>query len=353
LPDTLTSTEDVMAFLRALAASNRPRAQADLDNLVMAKRRHVGGRPFGPWDRDFYAERVHISHHAPLSPYFSVGTVVEGLSRLFSSLYGVSFELEEVGADEQVWHPSVRKLAVVDEREGRIGTIYCDLFAREGKPPSAAHYTVRCSRRVDDDDATLDGADAESFSLESAGVGVRGRPGRYQLPVVVLTCDFDEPESRRPGLLEWHEVATLFHEVGHAMHSMLGQASDYHNLAGTRCATDFVELPSVLMEHFAADERVMGLFARHYRTDEPLPLPLFRTVRDGRERFAALETNAQISMAALDQAYHTPAVLDPNFDSTATYAAVQREFSVIPSAPNVAWQTRFTHLVGYVRRRQI
>ena len=175
-----------------------------------------------------------------------------GLSRLFRHLYGIGFRPVDVAPGE-VWHPDVRKVEVVDEDAGVIGWIYMDLFARPGKPSGAAHYTVRCSRRVDDDGADEDevalarslrfGSDSESESesepesvdLDTADMHVqtslefdsthlrriRGKEGLYQLPVVVLVCEFTPPSARRGAApLEWHEVQTLFHEMGHAMHCM-------------------------------------------------------------------------------------------------------------------------------------
>lgn len=111
----------------------------------------------------------------------------------------------------------MRKLAVVDESEGVVGWIYMDLFTREGKPGGAAHYTVRCSRRMSDGE--LAEREAEGLPpLAVDGMRLRGRDGLYQLPVVVLMCDFAMPTDGTPSLLGWHEVETLFHEMGHAMH---------------------------------------------------------------------------------------------------------------------------------------
>ena len=152
-----------------------------------------------------------------------------GLSRLFRNLYGITLRLANVTPGE-VWHSDVRKLEVVDEKSGVIGWIYADLFARRGKPGGAAHYTVRCSRRTDDDEAhrDLDGIWDEnahkavqlSDKFESAHrARIPGSEDVFQLPVVVLLCEFARPTVRKgPTILAWHEVLTLFHEMGHAMH---------------------------------------------------------------------------------------------------------------------------------------
>ena len=164
---------------------------------------------------------------------FSLGTCVDGLSRLFSHLYGIRLHVKEAGNGE-VWSDDVVKVGVAHEREGELGAIYCDLIGREEK--SAAHdchFTLRGGRRL--------------------------APGAYQNPLVVLTCNF--PRGDPVTYLSSSQMGTLFHEMGHAMHSMLARAR-YQHVTGTRCATDVAEVPSHLMEIFARDERVLRLFAR-------------------------------------------------------------------------------------------
>ncbi|KAL7424026.1 Mitochondrial intermediate peptidase [Cryptotrichosporon argae] len=370
LMDKMAKTPaNVDRFLLSLAQHHKPAAAADVATLQRLKAMSLTGNaftaespvtlpPLNAWDRDFFTER-HVQAQSPsrmlppILPYFSTGTVLRGLSRLFSRLYGISFRPAPVGPGE-VWHESVRRLDVVDEDEGRIGVIYCDLFSREGKPAAAAHYTVRCSRRVDDDDVAGDGLPGGWDSrfgpgLETAGDAIRGKEGRYQLPIVVLTTDFGTVEHGKPALLSWNDVETLFHEMGHAMHSMIGR-TEFHNVSGTRCATDFVELPSILMEHFVSSPAVLSMFATHFESDEPLPLPLLQAHVGIQQSLAALETHGQIVMALLDQRYHSLRPGSPeytHFDSTRVYHDLQNEVGVIPPAAGAAWQTQFGHLYGY------
>lgn len=226
--------ENVMGFLKALNQHNRPLAAKDIETLRRTKEAYGGSGPINAWDRDFYSDLSNdsASNLPDISPFFSVGACFSGLSKLFTRLYGIRFEVEEVREGE-TWGREVRKLRVVDEDEGRIGTIYCDLFAREGKQPGAAHYTVRCSRRIDDDDvegdfggnswAEVDGAFVsreDMRSLDVEGVAWNGREGKHQEPIVVLVCGFgaEGGAEKGPSFLQWHEVETLFHEMGHAIH---------------------------------------------------------------------------------------------------------------------------------------
>jgi len=177
------------------------------------------------WDRDFYCPPEPPAPPVPLPP-LTLGTVFMGLSRLFQHLYGISLRPAETASGE-VWHADVHKLEVVDEDHGIIGWIYADLFARRGKASGAAHYTVRCSRRTDDDDFQRDGGSPgvemrirESKEFEAVKRHqLPNQDGVYQLPLVVLLCEFPRPSIMQgPTILEWHEVSTLFHEMGHAMH---------------------------------------------------------------------------------------------------------------------------------------
>jgi intermediate peptidase len=185
----------------------------------------------------------------------------------------------------------------------------------------------------------------------------------YQLPTIALICDFSspgtEPDSTsfsspsllhdvsKPMLLSHRDLTTLFHEMGHAIHSILGRTS-LQTVSGTRCATDFAELPSVLMEHFARDPAVLDLFARHYETGKPLPDDMLPSQTPSARVGAAIETESQILMALLDQAYHSAHPLEERFDSTKTFHDVfNKHGNSSPEPEGTAWQGFFGHLYGY------
>lgn len=178
-----------------------------------------------------------LARDSTISRYLSIGTVFSGLNRILNSLYGITLSPAPVDNGE-VWHEDVVKLNVVHEHEGKIGVIYCDLFSREHegdlrKFESAAHFTVRCSRRIDEDNdifTTTDSGNKNStfltkyFSLlrnpDAERIVKDGSVDKtYQMPLVVLVTSFSKSNSNdRPSLLSLAEVETLFHEMGHSIH---------------------------------------------------------------------------------------------------------------------------------------
>lgn len=369
LRDKMAKTpESVNQFLLALATENAGPMQQELAELLQLKQLDAqhSDRPqqIQAWDREYYLARLRSKMRSTsrrpdfLSAYFSLGTVMQGLSRLFSRLYGVRFVPNETLPGE-TWNDDVRRLDVIDEQEGHIAVVYCDLFERAGKSPNPAHFTLRCSREISDSEIAEAATTPPSTPTTSSptpdqaandGMATARRPPTntlYQLPTIALICDFPLPtHPHRPTLLTFHQVQTLFHEMGHAIHSILGRTS-LQNVSGTRCATDFAELPSVLMEHFAASPDVLALFARHFESDAPLPPAMLADRLALDARGAAADTEAQLLLALLDQRLHSALPLAPRFDSTRVYQDVWKAHASIPEPGGTRWQGFFGHAVGY------
>lgn len=325
LTGTMAKTpENVMDFLKLAANMLHKPANKEMDILTglkksMSKDHDV--EQIMPWDLHYYSGMAKYQsaklNSSSLSAYFPLGACMEGLDFLFKSLFGISLEAQ-YPAEGELWSSDVQKLGVVHETEGLLGYIYCDFFSREEKLSQDSHFTIRGGRVLDD--------------------------GSYQLPVVVVVCNFPSPGISSPPLLSLNMVENLFHEMGHAMHSMLAR-TQYQHVTGTRCSTDFAEVPSVLMEFFAWDPRVLTSFARHYKTGHSLPDEMAVRLCQGRTMFGALEMQRQVLYAMIDQIYHGTHPLAGS--TTDILAQVQEQFTVIPHAPGTAWQQRFSHLNGY------
>ncbi|KAJ5155155.1 Mitochondrial intermediate peptidase [Penicillium capsulatum] len=357
------SPEAVSNFLSSLISSNRGPVSEELLQLQRMK-----GSSLQPWDHAYYVHKRVMEYSqsrrsrelSAVPEFFSLGTVMQGLSRLFDRLYGVRLVPQETSPGE-TWHPDVRRLDVVDEVERHIAVVYCDLFSRPSKHPNPAHFTLRCSREISAEEiaecASMDESahpnDGMATAMDSQTNTLR------QLPTIALVCDFQEPVtngSGRPTLLSEQSVRTLFHEMGHAVHSILGQ-TPLQSISGTRCATDFAELPSVLMESFATAPEVLSLYARHWKTDEPLSESMIRSMELDRTAhgsiYGAVENEAQILMALVDQAYHSIPCSEAaqGVDTTEIYHRVFSQYSSLPDPddirPRTSWQGFFGHLYGY------
>lgn len=323
LKGTMAKTpETVMSFLHLLTDKLSDRTAKDFTMMGnMKKKLNPHNSELMPWDHPYLsgvlrAERYNIEPSL-YTPYLSLGACMEGLNNLFSQLYGVSLMSEHASAGE-VWSEDVRKLAVVHETEGLMGYIYCDFFQRQDKPHQDCHFTIRGGRQCQE-------------------------TGQYQLPVVVLMLSLPHPTKRAPTLLTPGMMENLFHEMGHAMHSMLGRTR-YQHVTGTRCATDFAEVPSILMEYFATDYRVISQFARHYETGQRLPENLVARLCESKKVCGAADTQLQIFYAVLDQIYHGQ---PQNQSTTDILKEMQQKFYGLPYTQNTAWQLRFSHLIGY------
>lgn len=318
----------VADFLHTLADELRPRAAHDFAAMARMKQSDTGDAPLAAWDTPYYTAKykkqfLQVSA-SEFQPYFSLGGCMEGLNTLMSALYGIRLENTEMAPGE-AWAADIYKLSVRHETEGVLGDIYCDFFDRAGKPNQDCHFTIRGGKQLPD--------------------------GTYQNPIVVVMLSLSAPRWSGPTLLTPAMVDNLFHEMGHAMHSMLARTR-YQHVTGTRCSTDFAEVPSVLMEYFASDPRVLGTFARHFQTQEPMPEDMMRRLCISKHLFVASETQLQVFYSALDQAYHGApeerrSAAVGGDTTTDVLRNVQQQFYGLPYVENTAWQLRFSHLVGY------
>lgn len=312
-----------------------------------------------PWDREYLVHKHLVNKrrlklvpesldqkakfplaNQPISNFFSLGTVLSNLSVFLSRIYGIKFKLDKPLPGE-IWHSDVRKLLVVNSLNERevIGIIYLDLFERTGKSMNPAHFTIVCSRKITDklelgNCAILNenSSDLSSEDVKYIQCYKNENGDIYQLPIITLVCNFSKTtknvnnQLRRMALLRLLDVETLLHEIGHLLHSMLGK-TDLHNVSGTRCLTDFVELPSILMETFGKDPRVLQFLGEHFEEqfdkgnlvdkeqENKYKALLIELHQSENDVLKYCDIYSQLKMAYLDQQLHLhtpdPVLYDP------------------------------------------
>jgi peptidyl-dipeptidase Dcp len=272
------STARTTAAVDGMLASMVPAsvANAEAEAAVLAEVAGRDGVELEAWDWAFYSEQVRAERYAvdtaALRPYFELDRVlVDGVFHAAELLYGYRFTPRP---DLAGYHPDVRVWEVSDADGAAVGLYLGDFFAREGKRGGAWMSSfVHQSRLLDD------------------------------RPVVVNNLNVTRGASGQPTLLTLDEVNTLFHEFGHALHG-LSSAVTYPRFSGTSVPRDFVEFPSQVNEMWALWPEVLGNYARHVETGEPLPADVVAAIDAARlwgEGFSTLE---YLAATLLDQAWH-------------------------------------------------
>lgn len=248
---------------------------ADLQQMIDA-----GGENFKlqPWDWWYYAEKLKKQKYdldeEQLRPYFELENVRNGMFGVANKLYGLQFkELDNVPE----YHPDVRTFEVLEQDGKHVGILYMDFYPRASKGGGAWMTSYRKQYREN---------------------------GENVAPVISMVMNFSKPTGDKPALLSFEEVSTMFHEFGHALHGLLSDCN-YVTLSGTSVPRDFVELPSQVMENWAAEPEVMKSYARHYKTGEPIPEELIQKIKNASKFNQGFATLEYLSACYLDMDWHT------------------------------------------------
>ena len=84
----------------------------------------------------------------------------------------------------------------------------------------------------------------------------------------------------------------------------------YPKISGTNVATDFVELPSQLYEHWLEQPQVLRQFARHYQTGAAMPEDLLQRLIAARNFDQGFATVEYLASAIVDLDFHSLATSD-------------------------------------------
>ncbi|MCK9309774.1 MAG: M3 family metallopeptidase [Candidatus Cloacimonetes bacterium] len=313
MAESLTIATD---FLEKIYDVAYPAAQKEVEEVRAFAKQLDGLDELMPWDMSYYSNKLKEQLYAydpeELRPWFKVENVVQGLFTVTGKIYGI--KVKQV-YDVPVYHPDVTTWEVWDKNDNFLGLMYMDLFPRDTK---------------------RGGAWKTSFQ----GQGLH-RDGMRR-PMVSIVASLTPSTDDQPSLLTLGEARTIFHEFGHALHSLLADGY-YKGLSGTSVLWDFVELPSQIMENWLMEEEALNLFAKHYQTGEALPKELLDKVIAAKNFQAGIANVTQLRYALMDFAWHTadPATIT---DVDAFEKEVTERFLLLPTLEGSNTSCAFAHI---------
>ncbi|MEA2103084.1 MAG: M3 family metallopeptidase [Candidatus Cloacimonadota bacterium] len=311
-------TTEVKEFLDSIYSVAINPAKNELNELKKLALEMDGISNLYPWDVSYYSEKLKKKKfdydEEELRPYFKFENVVKGLFEVATKLYGLQFNSID---NIPVYHPDVQVYKVNDENKIYIGLLYVDLFPRETKNGGAWMTNYR-----------------------SQGLS----KGKIRRPHVSINANFTPTTDKSPSLLRLGEVETLFHEFGHALHSLLSEC-EFTTLASPNVFWDFVELPSQVMENWVKEKETLDLFARHYQTGKKIPELLIKKVKAVENFNKGMANITQLTYGFLDMAWFADNPLKIK-DVEKFEKEVTEKTRILPEIENTNISCSFAHIFG-------
>jgi thimet oligopeptidase len=323
-PRMVKNAATAIAFLENLKTGLQPKYDAELKVMRGMKIAETGdtNAVINAWDWRYFANQLKKTKYnvdaEQLRVYFPYQNVLEGMFRIYQRIFGLKFEHVEA---PYKWVGDLQLYTVSDAKTGEpLGLFYLDMFPRDGKYNHFAQFGIIEGKQLPD--------------------------GKYQRPVCCLVCNFPPPQPDKPSLLSHDEVVTVFHEFGHAMHTILTRAK-YARFSGTSVPQDFVEAPSQMLENWPWDKKVLDSFAADYRDpSKKIPQEILSQLKASRLATEATRYRRQLSFALMDLALHTQ-IHAANADDVVPLSNKVLSDVSFPVPPDTAFVAYFGHIIGY------
>jgi peptidyl-dipeptidase Dcp len=298
LEDRMAKTpQRAMELLEAVWPAAAARVREEVADMQAVADAEGAGITIEPWDYRYYAEKVRRAKYdldsGEVEPYLQLDRLREAMFLVAERVFGLRFSPVAAGS-VPVFHPDVAVWEVTARESGApVGLWYLDPYARTGKKSGAWATTYR-SRDTLDGPRTVLASNNSNF--------VRGAAGE-------------------PVLVSWSDAETLFHEFGHALHSLSSRV-DYPTLGDV--VRDFVEVQSQILERWLLTDEVIGKYLVHFKTGEPMPAELVAKIRKAQTFNQGFDTAEYLASALVDLKFHTtdPQGLDPDAFERQTLAAL-------------------------------
>ena len=288
LEDRMAKTpERALELMQAVWPAALARVEQEVADMQAIADAEGAGIVIEPWDYRHYAEKVRRSRYEldsdEIKQYLQLDKLRQAMFFVAGELFGFEFRPVAEGSIP-VFHPDVTVWEVTDRDTGEhVGLWYLDPYARAGKRSGAWATSYRGHD-------TLDGTRTVLASNNS---------------------NFIEGAAGEPVLVSWDDAETLFHEFGHALHSLSSKV-DYPTLNGG--VRDYTEFQSQLLERWLSTDEVVDTYLVHHETGEPIPDALVQRIERARTFNQGFAQTEYLASALMDMRYHSidPTGLDPD-----------------------------------------
>lgn len=314
------SPATVWHFENDLIAKLTPHVTNELNELKQLKHSlHPDlDNDINDWDISYYKKKLLDTKYKlnidDLKQYFEMNNTLQGMFMVYEKLLGIDIRPTE---NIPVWYSKVKTFEVYKDGK-KAGSFYLDLFPRPNKYTHFACFPISQYRQAN---------------------------GKEVLPVAALVCNFPEGNANEPSLLYHSDVITLFHEFGHLIHMMLGR-SEIASQGPFAVKSDFVEAPSQFLENWVWEYEPLSMFAKNYKTGEPLPKSLYDKMKATQQVDEAIYYIRQLYLGLLDLTYEDKydSIRNESLMKVANDLYTMRQ---IPFPEGSHFIASFTHLNGY------
>ena len=304
------------AFIDRVVDASGTRQQREYAQLLARKQKDVpGATVVNFWEFPYYSEQVRKSDYSfdsqELRAYLPYDEVKQGVLDIASKLFSVEFRRVK---DAPTWDPSVECYEMYDG--GKLaGRFYLDMHPRANKYSHAAQFDIR--------------------------TGIESR----QIPEAALICNLPGGDPGDPGLCEYNDVNTFFHEFGHLLHTMFAGHHKWVGVGGIRTEHDFVEAPSQMLEEWMKSPEVLAAFAKDPKTGKVIPAELVKRMNRANDFGKGLLVRRQMVYAgmSLDCFDRDPA----GVTTDQLFSDLVKKYQPFPFVDGTHFQCSFGHLDGY------
>ncbi|WWO98561.1 MAG: oligopeptidase A [Candidatus Dasytiphilus stammeri] len=315
------SPTQVISFLNQLLHKIRPQAEKELMQLKEFAKKHYNTYELHPWDIAYYSEKqkqhLYNLNDEDFRSYFPIRYVLKGMFDIVKRIYGIKIK-KRYKVD--VWDSEVQVFEVLNENNQLYGSLYFDLYNRENKTSGA--WMDVCTDRM------------------------RKSNDRLQNPIAFLTTNFRRPlNQQKSALLSHHEVITLFHEFGHALHHILTRI-DVLAVSGINGVPwDAVEFPSQFMENWCWERESLLLICKHYKNRHTIPKKLLDNLLLSKNYQIALFLIRQLELSLFD--FYLHAEFSPKETAKKQILKIRKKLQSISVIPIPEWN-RFSHSFHHI-----